>query len=173
MKTRPEQFGDVVLEVPASAGQSNIVRRYKRSLVGRTLGLGQLLLAAAGFWLIKVEDSGQVATWLLPPAFALALLNGKWGVKEELWLKPSEPVARAAYRNREIAQNVLWVVLHAALVAYIFGGPAGSGPASAALITFAIAGVALWHWGNSTRDRWLERVPASEAALAIPPPFRY
>lgn len=161
MKTRPEQYGDVVLDVPADAGRSNIVRHESRTPASRALGLVQMLLGVAALWFLKAENDVQVSTWLILSAGALGLLTGRWGVKEELWRKPSEPAARAAYRNRRIVQNALWVAIYAASMTYLFWGPVGRGPLLVALITLVATTYLLGRWIKSTHVRWLERVPAS------------
>jgi hypothetical protein len=173
MKTRPEQYGDVVLDVPTGVGRSSMVRRQTRTPACRALGFFRALLGVAGLWFLKVQDAGQIGMWLIIAAVALGLLTDKWGVKEELWRKPSDATARAAYRNREIVQNALWVATYAAFMCYLYWGPVGIGPWMIALITLIAAIHLLGDWIKRTQDRWLERLPASEAALAIPPPFRY
>ncbi|WP_430423738.1 hypothetical protein [Phenylobacterium sp.] len=160
MKTRPEQYGDVVLDVPTGSGQSEIVRRQSRTPACRALGFFQALLGVAALWFLKVQDTGQIGMWLMMPAVALGLLTGKWGVKEELWRKPSDATARAAYQIREIIQNALWVAIYAAFMAYVFWGPVGAGPWLTALITLIAAIHLLGDWIKRTQDRWLERVPA-------------
>ena len=173
MATRPEQHGDVVLEVPVGPRQSNIVRHQKRTRACRTLALVQTLLGIAGLWFFKVENNGEVGIWLILPAFALGLVTDRWGVTEELWRKPSEAAARAAYRRHELGRNVVGIGVFAAFMAYVFWGPGGSVAWWIALLALIAANRALGLWAKRTHARWLERAPASEVALAIPPPFRY
>lgn len=173
MKTRPEQYGDVVLEVPVGSSPSNIVRRQTRSWPCRTLAFVQMLLGFAGLWLFKVEDNSQVGGWLVLSTILLSFVTERWGVTEELWRKPREPAARAAYRRHDIAQNVLGVGVFGAFMAYVFWGPGGSTAWGIALLGVLVAFHLLSRWTKWTQDRWLEPVPSSEAALAIPPPIAY
>ena len=50
MKTRPEQYGDVVLDVPTGVGRSSMVRRQTRTPACRALGFFRALLGVAGLW---------------------------------------------------------------------------------------------------------------------------
>ena len=172
MATRLEQHGDVVLEILTARRSSNIVRRPRQTARSAALrGIGILFLLAA-LWFWKVEGDHMAGQLLSLAGVALQVVAYR-REDDVLWRKPEDAVARAAYQRCKIVEKVLGVGFVVGFLALLFLAPDGSAAWWMAFPALMAASYGLGRWARRAQERWLEPIPASEAALAIPPPFRY